>query len=138
MRLEMNFDYELASEPDKIYFNLFNVIGIYGRPVDLYKWIINKTEEVILIWAHGGTEDDPCSVKFLFYWKGDSWYLSFQRDAKPDVNGILNATWEVEGNIVPDKLLSRKDEIINAMKDALHTYDCEISNQPNALSFYQF
>ena len=134
----MQFCYEIASESDNKEFNLFNVIGIYGRPVELHKWVINKDERVILVWAHGGTEDDPFSVKFLFYWKGDSWYLRFQRNAKPDADGILNAMWRPEGDIVPGNFIGRKDEIVDVLKDALHMYDCRISKRPNTLSFYGF
>ena len=85
------------------------------------KWVIDRNRDAFMAWVnkHGGPYDGtPEWVDYMVYWQGEIIHLTAERGREtfPPEGATMN--WRIIRLKMPDALRSRRDEVLQLIRDA--------------------
>ena len=119
----MAFINEYISEADCDKYDLRKVCGEHNEVIRgvmcAVQWAIDRERDAFLIetWTHREAE----SHGYGFYWKGE-WLFFELRVLEYTYDKTKNALWfrkQVKGLVVPDRLISQREALIDDLREAL-------------------
>jgi hypothetical protein len=87
-----------------------------------YEWVVDRERDIYLRFISRGDRDEPYRTDFNLHWKGHVLWIRLEKHAEGKRGGKGSTIWEFWGWQLPNILMTEKEEIINALKEALVAY----------------
>jgi hypothetical protein len=120
----MPFVNERISEQDKAAFDFSQIKRppIYRDSIEPYKWTIDRSRGLFLIGTLGGNEDERNAEHFALWWKGEPVHFKLLHDAVGQFKQHVSSTWHLVKMYLPTNLERDREEILQALREALTEY----------------
>lgn len=120
----MAFVNERISDEDRLNFDFshFKRPPLYIDSIEPYNWTIDRERNIVLVWTRGGTEEERNAQHFALQWKGQIVYAKLEREAVGLNANHVTSTWRMKHLTIPPSIEASRNEIIEALKQALTEY----------------
>ncbi len=116
----MAFVFEKLSEADKACYDWSMFTGWIGRlPYPPPWWSIDRQRDIFFIWIQGPPHETDEFPMYALYWKGEVVRVEAQRSGIGKFDDGVDTTWTIRRIHIPDSLLTKKSDILQALKDAM-------------------
>ena len=120
----MAFSNEIVSEADEAAFEFRQIKRppLYLDPIWPYQWTIDEGRRIFLI-ATGVRNDEAGSVKhFVLWFEGEMVRFKLNHMAVGENAEHVTSTWHLLEMILPRRLRSDRENVLEALREALTAY----------------
>jgi len=95
---------------------------LYLDPAEPYKWTIDRSRNIFLVWTHGGSEDEPSAQHFALWWDGEIVHVKLEQWTEGEFSRHVVSTWQLKSLVLPAALESKREQVLLTLKEALRAY----------------